>query len=730
MNILKTLLFLCCLVALCNSVTPVKAEDSSDIEVISIFGSRQALQTSTGSGAVLSSADLERFEFDDIHRILQAIPGVYVREEDGYGLRPNIGLRGATTERSSKVTLMEDGVLIAPAPYAAPAAYFFPSVSRMTTIEVFKGPSAIAYGPNTIGGAINMLSRSFGVNAGDEGYIDLALGSDGYRKAHGAYEHHIDQYSAMIEGVHLAADGFKHIPSGGATGFVKNEWLAKVRYQPENDRYNQRWELKFGYAEEESDETYLGLTDADFAVEPFQRYAASKNDKLDWEHYQVQLSHFIELNNSTSVFTQMYRRDFDRDWDRLGGFNGNRSLAAILAAPNRGVNARFMQVLRGEADTLLNEETLLFAMNDRNYYSQGVQSKLIWDGEWQNTEITLEAGIRVHQDQVKRHHRNRMMLMQEAQLVEAGKVDMLSVRNKDEVTAVAGYLNGLMTNGNWYFSAGFRVENMDLKARDFVSNTTKDSSDNVLLPGIGVFYQVSDQLGLLAGVNKGFVPNSPGQHEDIDPEESWNYEAGMRASLNNWQFEMIGFFNDYSNLKGTCTFSSGCTVNADLDREFNAGEVKIWGLEASVGGAFTLSHGWRVPLNIAYTNSKSEFQTSFQSGFSQWGNVSEGDNLPYLPEHQFNLQLGLGNEHWQAQVNYKYIANMQEAAGRATELEAINTAKMSILDLSFWYQLDQHWRGYVKIDNLLNQTNIVSRRPFGARPGKPRQFVLGAKFQF
>ena len=57
---------------------------------------------------------LERDEHDDIHKVLGGIAGVYLRDEDGYGLRPNIGMRGAAADRSAKITLMEDGVLIAP----------------------------------------------------------------------------------------------------------------------------------------------------------------------------------------------------------------------------------------------------------------------------------------------------------------------------------------------------------------------------------------------------------------------------------------------------------------------------------------------------------------------------------------------------------------------------------------------------------------------------------------
>ena len=68
------------------------------------------------------------------------MPGVYSRGEDGFGLRPNIGIRGVSPDRSKKVTLMEDGILFGPAPYSAPAAYFFPLVTRMDGHAGDQGP--------------------------------------------------------------------------------------------------------------------------------------------------------------------------------------------------------------------------------------------------------------------------------------------------------------------------------------------------------------------------------------------------------------------------------------------------------------------------------------------------------------------------------------------------------------------------------------------------------------
>jgi Fe(3+) dicitrate transport protein len=712
---------------LASAQNDVNQKGQNNIEdVIQIFGNKQTLETATGSGFVLNKAALEQFEFDDIHRVLQSVPGVYIREEDGYGLRPNIGLRGATSERSSKIALMEDGVLIAPAPYSAPAAYYFPNVSRMTQVEVFKGPSAITYGPNTVGGAINMLSRS--VNAKDGGELDLALGQQSYAKAHGHYSKNIGNLGLMLEGVHLRADGFKSLDNDKNTGFVKNEILAKVHYEFADAPYNQQVQVKVGYSEEVSHETYLGLTDIDFTDAPYQRYDASQNDKFDWEHLQMQASHYIEINPDITLLTQIYRRDFNRDWDRLNSFVSSRSIDRILAAPETGLNERFLRILKGETDSLTADETLIFTLNDRTFYSQGIQSKLSWDSKLGEADITVDAGLRIHQDQVERLHRARYFDMLSGQLVYAGQTDKVVTSNKDTTTAIAAFVNSKLEFGDLHTSFGLRMESIDGESNDYLAQTVQSNSDTVVLPGAGVFYQITPKLGLLAGVNKGFVPNSPGEESDIEPEESWNYEIGLRASVADWRIEAIGFFNDYSNLKGSCTFSSGC--NTQLDEEFNGGEVDIFGAEFSANGKFVFTNGLELPIKIAYTHTQSEFQTSFDSNFSQWGNVTAGDELPYLPENQFNLQIGLAGEKWQVDLAYKYITKMSEAAGTGVELSGVVTSDINQVDVAAWYQVNEALRIYSKLDNLTDAANIVSRRTFGARPGKPRQFVLGAKYAF
>jgi Fe(3+) dicitrate transport protein len=114
-------------------------DDAARLDRTVVLGSTDKAQETAGSAQFLDEQVLGEFDYADIHRTLRRATGVYVVDEEGYGLRPNIGIRGSGTDRNSRITVMEDGVLIAPAAYAAPAAYYFPTAQRINAIEVRKG---------------------------------------------------------------------------------------------------------------------------------------------------------------------------------------------------------------------------------------------------------------------------------------------------------------------------------------------------------------------------------------------------------------------------------------------------------------------------------------------------------------------------------------------------------------------------------------------------------------
>ena len=125
---------------------------------VTVTGGAEESDSLSGSGIYIGSDIIKSNNYDNIDQVLKTIPGVYSRDENGYGIFPNISLRGVDPGRSQKITIMEDGVLAQPAPYTDFSAYFNPTTGNKSGIEVLMGSSQVLYGPRTTGGVLNYLT--------------------------------------------------------------------------------------------------------------------------------------------------------------------------------------------------------------------------------------------------------------------------------------------------------------------------------------------------------------------------------------------------------------------------------------------------------------------------------------------------------------------------------------------------------------------------------------------
>jgi Fe(3+) dicitrate transport protein len=683
-----------------------------------------------GAHAELDEASLERAEQNDIHKVLAAVAGVYLRDEDGYGLRPNIGMRGAAAERSAKVALMEDGVLIAPAPYSAPAAYYFPLVTRMARVEVVKGPAAILYGPNTVGGAVNLVSQP--IPGERSGYLDLALGSDLYGKVHGRIADGGERWGVMAEYVKLRTDGFKELDGGGDTGFDKNDLQLAARVSSAaSARVYHRLEARVGYATEESDETYTGLSDADFRAAPQRRYVSTRDDHMSWDHWRFRLTHTLELGQRLTVETTAYRNQFDRAWGKVDGFYDMRDFAGLLADPTNFRFESYYAVLTGAADSSSTGDDLVRGTNDRQFVSQGVQTRARVHASAGPTEHTVEAGVRVHHDRADRARHEDYFRMMSRALVPSTRVRATVLDTTARTLAVALHAQDEVRWGRFEAVAGTRVELIDIgfeNHRDPESPVV-DGNATVVIPGGGLQFHATDELSLLAGVHRGFVPAAPAEKTDNRPESSINYEAGARWRSSRARADLIGFFSNYSNLKGTCSGSVACNPE-DIDQQFDGGRVHVWGVEAEAAGDVPLPAGLRAPLQAAYTLTRSEFRTMFDSDFAGWGDIEVGDELPYLPEHQVTVGAAVAARRWELGTIVRWRGELRDQAGQGEVPAGEQIPSLLTVDLTAHLQLGRWGELYGTCDNVLDEQQIVSRRPYGARPNAPRLFAVGYKARF
>jgi Fe(3+) dicitrate transport protein len=651
----------------------------------------------------------------------------YSRGEDGFGLRPNIGIRGVSPDRSKKITLMEDGVLFAPAPYSAPAAYYFPLITRMESVRVIKGPGAVSFGPQTVGGAIDLVTRRVPVRT--EGGIDLGFGQYRSLKQHGYFGAASRRLGLLGEVVNLGSNGWKELDGGGDTGFSRQEAMLKLRYIPiPGARIHNELELKLGFSREDSHETYLGLSDEDFRANPLRRYAASKLDHMEWWRTQLALRHVLDLGGGRSLTTTIYRHDLDRRWNKVNRTSVGE-IADVLRAPP-GVGSRL--ALGREALKLAPEASdvqIFIGPNHRDFISQGVQTVGSWQIAGGSVSHRIEAGARLHYDRIDRVHTEDAFVPAGGNLERVPNSTLLTADNREQSNALALHALDALTFRALTLTPGLRFE---LIRNRFHDRRTADPAavkwQKILIPGLGGYYALHPALGVLAGIYRGFSPAAPDEDAEVTPETSWNYEVGVRAAGSRGRAEVIGFLNDYQNLSGTCGIG-GCAPG-QLDRQFNAGRARIWGFEVFGQQAWRPRPGVNLPATLSYTFTRTRFGSTFTSGLVEFGNVQEGYELAYVPRHQAALTVAAETRWVGLDAAASYVSEMRERAGRGPMEAGWATDASAVLEAGARAYLHASTHLYLHVRNLTNAADIASRRPFGARPISPRFIQVGIKARY
>ena len=707
---------------------PVWAESAAvsnpALEEVLIIGSKTAAKNVSGSANFISEQDLERFDQIDLRKVLNQVAGVYIREEDGFGLRPNIGIRGAAAERSQKVTIMRDGVLITPAPYSAPAAYYIPNVSRIASVEVLKGPAATAYGPHTVGGAINLASPSI-PEGGSAGFVDLSVGSDGYYKGQASYGATKGNFGYVLDLLSYGADGFKRVDrSSQDTGFERNDIGIKVAYAFPQSRFEHRATFLLEVGDEEADETYLGLTDDDFRATPNRRYAASQLAKFTSEHYNALLNYSARLTPKNTTNIKLYWNKFDRSWNKLDRFWRGPSLQRILGAPDQ--YELYYSILTGERDSSGSpDQTLDVTNNFRKYLNSGLQWTLSDAREFWGISIDTLVGLRFHTDQVERNHQPRTYLMSNSIMVSDGIPRLPKTLNKATTDAWATHITSKFSLGDFALSLGLRHEDIDGEVADYLMDTVKGQKQKLTAASISGIWQVTDSASLFLGAYEGFSPAGPAS--GADHEESLNYELGLRFSGGYSEASVTGFYSDYDNLIGRCRVSD---PNCLPGSEFNGGQVEITGVEFSTLHAMSLPASIEMEVALSYTYTESEFGETFFSSFSQWGLVREGDALPYIPESMGNARVSLYRNDWSLEASVDSQSRMREVPGAGSISEDLHADHLTTVDLTVSYRASEKLTWQLLLLNAADEAAIVSHRPFGARPNRPRSLIGRVKYQF
>ncbi|MCI0490121.1 MAG: TonB-dependent receptor [Blastocatellia bacterium] len=686
-------------------------------EDIVITGSRLAdtpevVRRIPGSVDVLDEKTLETSRAFNFAEALRKLPGVYVRDDEGLGTRPHIGIRGLNPTRSTKTLLLEDGIPLAYAPYGDNASYYHPPIERYESLEVLKGSGQILHGPVTVGGVVNYITPN--PPQQPSGYISLTGGNRDY------FNGHIN-YGGTWRGTGLLFDFMRKQGEGGRDNVRSG--INDFNFKSVGGLgSNQALTLRFNYYAEDSNVTYSGLTEEEFQADP--RQNPFLNDFFYVDRLGASGTHAYLFNNDLVLTTNLYGSFFRRHWWRQSSNSGQRPNDA--ADPNCGgmVNLH---------TTCGNEGRL------REYYTIGIEPRLRAGHKLFGVRSEADFGLRFHfEDQDRRQENGNRPTSRTGVIVED---------NERKNQAYSGFVQNRFLFDGWTITPGVRVEHIRYERTNRLANdgagVTGKTGVTQVVPGLGVSYSVAEKVNLFAGVHRGFAPprtediinNTTGGSVELDPELSWNYEVGVRSLPHaGVRLEATFFRMDYENQIVPASIAGG--LGATLT---NGGETLHQGIELFARidtGTITKSeHNFYIRTAYTYLPD-ARFRGVRFSNIPGFTTVSiTGNRLPYAPEHLLNFGVGYTN-----------------TSGIDALIEAVRVSDQFGDDLNTIEPTPNGQRGlipgyttwnatlnygveavrsifFVTVKNLLDDTFIVDRTR-GVFPNYPRQVQGGVKFRF
>jgi len=667
-------------------------------------------RTIPGSIEVLGADILSTGRVFNFSEALRKATGLNVRDEEGFGLRPNIGIRGLNPTRSSKVLLLEDGMPFTYAPYGDNASYYHPPVERFTAIEILKGSGQIAYGPSTVAGVINYITPD--PPARPTTTVSVAGGNRNYLNAVLTYGGTWGRTGVLIDVMRKQGDGSRENIHSDL-----NDVNAKLVLDLST---SQKLTLRTNYYSEDSQVTYSGLRQAEYEADP--RQNPFKNDDFEGDRLGASAVHALRINDKMTLSTNLYLAQFSRNWWRQSSNSAQRpnDAADPVCAGLQNLNT-----------TCGNEGRL------REYVTFGVEPRLHVVSKFAGFGSETDLGVRAHfEDQDRLQVNGSTPTARRGTIVE---------RNQRQNSAYSAFVQNRFSRGRWSLTPGVRIEQIEFERTNKLANNGRGVSGKTnlteVIPGLGVSYN-KGATTIFAGLHRGFAPprtedlinNTTGGVIELDPELSWNSELGIRAEFHPGLNVDATFFRmNYENQIIPASVAGG--VGATLT---NGGETLHQGLE--VGARLDTSslfgtsrNAW---LRVAYTYiPDSEYSSIRKSAVSGFTTVDiTGNRLPYSPETLLNSSFGVmfprGAE---AMIEAVFVGDQfgddlnslsPSADGQRGLIPAYTTWNATVnFDVK---SLNSTF--FVTVKNVLDETYIVDRAR-GILPGSPRLVQAGFTFK-
>lgn len=656
-----------------NALAEASAADTEKIKLdaVSVKGILpEKLEAVPGSFNLVDEEALEERRPISIKDALNNVPGINIVGEDAMSLNLNIGMRGMNPRRSSRTLLMEDGMPIFFAPYGDPSAHYSTPLDRVDRIEVVKGSGQILYGPQTMGGMINFVTKPVPRN-GFAGRVTGMIGTDDFRSMHLNAGTGNERGGFMIDAIKKKGDGVRdhhkfdieEYTLKGEIDLTENHTLiAKASTFREGSNYS---------------ETGLGLLE--WNQDKFQA-VTGRNDEFNQKRDTAQLKHIWKINDKAKLSTQAYYSDIYRASFRqvhntvssgtdsegntrvgYGQLRGAGDDPECTAAGGRRLST--LSLLNGD----INPDNCGGRHRPRNYTFYGIEPRLDLQHNLFGINSDLVVGMRLHWEDINRKQYGGDGAA--GQSLSWAKING-SLREKidHQVQAQSYYAQNTFYVNDWSFTPGVRVERYKLDKQIYTADAAAVQSDGSIdedvggvgpglkysisqtkvLPGFGVAWNGLQNTTVFAGVHRGFSPARPDRDIATNEDENQIFRNKTKAEVST-NYE-VGFRSNYYkgiNVESTLfhTVIDDMVVGVADGAYRNAGKASMTGLE--LGGRVDFGTIYDTPHNIYVTgswtglfNAKFKDDGVFARDFGDTlGSFESGDRLPYAPRNMASLSI-------------------------------------------------------------------------------------------
>ncbi|MBD9363738.1 TonB-dependent receptor family protein [Methylomonas fluvii] len=723
-----------------TQVQKSSAQHLDELPDVEVAENVEKAATFSGTTAVIDKETLARDQVFTVNEALRKAPGVFVRDEEGLGIRPNIGIRGMNPFRSTKVLFLEDGLPFNFAPYGDNDIYYHPPIERYDGIEIYKGADLTQFGPQTLSGAVNYLTPKVPTKPG--GFASFTGGNRDYLNGHVRYGGMfngipgVDSAGGTIDYIHKEGDGARD------NTFAKLDDVNLKSIIDIDARH--RLTLRGDFYQEDSQSTF-GLTEAEYRNFG-SRYNPFKNDRFTTNRWAASATHEYSFNKDVTLETSFYWSGFHRDWWRQENQQPTDTVGCGTAFRAARMNGEAVNV---DTDCPWVRGRL------RDYETWGVAPTLHAKHDLFGVESQLEAGFRAHMESQYRR-------------TEEGTSGIARSGTRSEfqerfAEAYSGFVQNKLIWRNWTATPGVRVESVSYERLNKLNGARGGSSVTEPLPSFAMTYSPVDEATLFFGVHRGFAPQrvedtigADGNSVEIGAEKSWNFEFGVRSQpLRGIKSELTFFHNDFQVLTALGTVGGN-------DSPVAQGSALFEGVEffnrVDLGDVFGWNHN--PYLQIAYTwlptaESTSAFRCMLRSNGTPQpesscpsGNVygsEAGKRLPYAPENLLTATVGYSHSNgFDAHFETVFVdqqfgdfMNLQSGAQHpngAGSVEALSgqygkVNEYIVVNFATSYKVQKNLTLHVALKNMLDNDYLVDRVR-GMLPGSPRLVQAGIKYEF